>query len=65
MTKSVRTEWVFCTELCAVDRKDVIVNQKRKVIYVNGERVEGWIVELEASSDNEYVSMDYSQDIDE
>ena len=65
MTKSVRTEWVFCTELCAVDRQDIILNKKRKVIHVNGERVEGWMVELKVSSENEYVSVDYSQDIDE
>lgn len=65
MTKSVRTEWVFCTDMCAVDRQDIILNKKRKVIHVNGERVEGWMVELKVSSDNEYVPADYSQDIDE
>ena len=65
MTKSVRTEWVFCTDTCAVDRQDVILNKRRKVIEVNGKPLEGWMVELKVSSDNEYVPMDYSQDIDE
>ena len=48
-----------------MDRQDTILNKKRKVIHVNGERVEGWMVELKVSSDNEYVPADYSQDIDE
>jgi hypothetical protein len=48
-----------------VDRQDVILNKRRKVIEVNGKPLEGWMVELKVSSDNEYVPMDYSQDIDE
>jgi len=65
MAEHIRVERVFCTDMCMLSPDDEVISRTRKVIKVGDRQIEGWIVELKISSEEEFMPAAYSSDTEE
>lgn len=65
MAEHIRIEKVFCTDMCMLSPQDEVISRTRKVVKIGDKEVEGWIVELKISSEEEFMPVAYSPDTDE
>ena len=65
MAEHIHVERVFCTDMCMLSPDDEVISRTRKVIKVGDRQIEGWIVELKISSEEEFMPAAYSSDTEE
>ncbi|HID11359.1 MAG TPA: hypothetical protein EYP17_08680 [Candidatus Latescibacteria bacterium] len=65
MAKHIRVERIFCTDMCMLSPDDEVISRTRKAIKVGDRQIEGWIVELKISSEEEFMPAAYSPDTEE
>jgi len=65
MAEHIRIERLFCTDMCMLSPDDEVISRTRKVVKVGDRVIEGWIVELKISSEEEFMPAVYSPDTDE